>query len=306
MNNHAIVCLMGPTASGKTQLAVELVKHFPFEIISVDSAMVYRGMDIGTAKPDAATLQEAPHHLIDIRDPADAYSAAEFCKDALHEIENIFARQKIPLLVGGTMLYFRALQQGLSDLPSADAKTRAELLKEGESLGWPEMHKRLQQVDPIAAERIHQHDSQRIQRALEVFLLTGKNLTTWQQENQAQSTHHSIINIGIAPQDRAILHQRIAARFDVMLQQGFLDEVRKLYARGDLTLETPAIRSVGYRQAWEYLQGTLTFEQMRERAIIATRQLAKRQLTWLRSWPNLTLYDSEAPDLLQQVIRRRG
>ncbi len=296
-----IICLMGPTASGKTQLAVELVQHFPFAIISVDSAMVYRGMDIGTAKPDAEILKKAPHRLLDIRDPADAYSAAQFRTDALREIKNIFAENKIPLLVGGTMLYFRALQQGLSDLPSADAALRKKLLAEAEQQGWAAMHARLAAVDSVAAQRIHPNDRQRIQRALEVYELTGKNLTTWQQASGDALAEHPILNLAIAPQDRSILHERIALRFEQMLQAGLVGEVEKLMARGDLDVNTPAMRSVGYRQVWEYLQGKLTYDEMRERGIIATRQLAKRQLTWLRSWPDVVWFDSEAQDLYQQV-----
>lgn len=302
MPSLPILCLMGPTASGKTHLAIELVKRFPFVIISVDSAMVYRGLDIGTAKPTADILRIAPHRLIDIRDPADAYSAAQFREDALREIESVFAQQKIPLLVGGTMLYFRALQQGLSDLPSADSELREKLRSAGEQQGWPVLHAQLAKIDAVAAQRIHPHDAQRISRALEVYELSGKNLTTWQQENQAMASHYRMCNLAVAPQDRAVLHARIEQRFDAMLQAGFIDEVRGLFARGDLSLETPAIRSVGYRHVWEYLAGSCSYEEMRERGIAATRQLAKRQLTWLRSWPELTVFDGEAGDLFQQVV----
>lgn len=292
---------MGPTASGKTQLAVELVKKFPFEIVSVDSAMVYQGMDIGTAKPTQDILKVAPHRLIDFRDPADAYSAAAFKKDALREIQDIFSHNKIPLLVGGTMLYFRALQHGLSDMPSADVVIREQLRAECERDGLAAMHDRLAKIDPISAKRIHPNDSQRIQRALEVFLISGENLTTFQKKSAEDPNNFAIINIAIAPQDRAILHERIAKRFSLMLEEGFVDEVKKLFARKDLTLDTPAIRSVGYRQVWEYLQGKLTFEAMRERGIIATRQLAKRQLTWLRSLTDVTWFDSEDPELLDKI-----
>lgn len=288
---------MGPTASGKTQLAVELVQRFPCEIISVDSAMVYRGMDIGTAKPSADILKIAPHRLIDIRDPSEAYSAAQFRNDAMHEINHILARKKIPLLVGGTMLYFRALQQGLSDLPSADAALREKIRLAGEQQGWAVLHERLAQIDPIAAKRIHQNDTQRIQRALEVYELTGKNLTTWQQENQQISPDYRMINLAIAPDDRAVLHARIAKRFHQMLQEGFVEEVEKLFARGDLSLNTPAIRSVGYRQVWEYLLGYYSYSEMEEKGIIATRQLAKRQLTWLRGWPDMKWFNSESKDV---------
>lgn len=296
-----IVCLMGPTASGKTQLAVELTKRFPFEIISVDSAMVYRDMDIGTAKPDAETLKIAPHRLINFRDPAEAYSAAKFKEDAQREIEEILSQNKIPLLVGGTMLYFRALQQGLSDMPSASSALRETLTSEGLSHGWPELHARLAGIDPVAAARIHPHDAQRIQRALEVFLLTGKNLTAWQENSDTLLNNYHFTNIAIAPLDRAILHKRIAERFSVMLESGLIEEVQKLFSRGDLTLDTPAIRSVGYRQVWEYLEGNYTFDEMKEKGIIATRQLAKRQLTWLRSWPDLTWFDSEDKELVEKV-----
>lgn len=296
-----IVCLMGPTASGKTKLAVELVQRYPFEIISVDSAMVYRGMNIGTAKPGPDILSIAPHRLINICDPCDAYSAAQFRLDALREMVDIQSQKKIPLLVGGTMMYFRTLQQGIAVMPSADAELRNKLYSEAEALGWPELHKRLQSVDPIAAERIHPHDSQRIQRALEVFIVSGKSLTAWQQEQRDRGLDSEVINLVIAPDDRAILHQRIAARFMHMLANGFVDEVKHLLDRGDLTSELPAIRSVGYRQVWEYLHGKYTYTEMCEKGIIATRQLAKRQLTWLRSWPNKHTFNSEASDLLLEV-----
>jgi tRNA dimethylallyltransferase len=301
-----IVCLMGPTASGKTQLAVELVQHFPFEIISVDSAMVYRGMDIGTAKPDAATLKIAPHRLIDFRDPKEAYSAAHFKEDALREIKNIISKNKIPLLVGGTMLYFRALQQGISDMPSADNALREQLKCRGENEGWPVLHAELAAVDPDAAQRIHQHDSQRIQRALEVYLLTGKNLTAWQQGTESVLQDYHVINIAIAPDDRSILHERIAKRFVKMLEDGLVDEVKTLFSRGDLTLETPAIRSVGYRQVWQFLQNEITHDEMCDKGIIATRQLAKRQLTWLRSWLDVTWFNSEDAELYNKVSQFFG
>jgi tRNA dimethylallyltransferase len=296
-----IICLMGPTASGKTNLAVKLVQQFPLEIISVDSAMVYRGMDIGTAKPSPDVLRIAPHRLINIREPEQAYSAAHFRDDALKEIEDIINHKKIPLLVGGTMLYFRALQQGLSHLPSANVEVRKALTKEADEQGWPALHIRLMEVDPLAGKRIHPHDSQRIQRALEVYQLTGKSLSAWQAESGEALSDYQIYNFAIAPSDRAVLHDRIALRFKQMLAEGFVDEVRQLWERGDLNLEMPAIRSVGYRQVWEYLQGNYSFEEMQERGIIATRQLAKRQLTWLRSWPDVTWFDSEASDVYEQV-----
>jgi tRNA dimethylallyltransferase len=301
VNSSVIYCLMGPTASGKTQVAVELVQRFPFEIISVDSAMVYRGLDIGTAKPSADILKMAPHRLIDIREPTDAYSAAQFRQDALREIEDIIAKNKIPLLVGGTMLYFRALQQGLSDLPSADSVIREKLTAEGVQHGWLAMHEKLKIIDPEAAQRIHPNDPQRIQRALEVYELTGINLTTWLAQNKMHPTHYQIHNLIIAPHERSILHSRIAERFQKMLSDGFIDEVRQLMTRQDLTLDTPSMRSVGYRQVWQYLMGQLSYEDMCEKGIVATRQLAKRQLTWLRSWPEAHWFDSENVDLMDQI-----
>jgi tRNA dimethylallyltransferase len=303
MKNHRkpIICLMGPTASGKTNLAVGLVQHFPLEIISVDSALVYRDMNIGTAKPEAAILAVAPHHLIDIRDPAEAYSAAHFRQDALCLIEDIHARGKIPLLVGGTMLYFRALQKGLADMPAADPVVRAQLAEEGLELGWAVLHQRLALIDPDAAARINPNDAQRIQRALEVYLLTGKNISTWQQEQADVLVGYDIHNLIVAPKERSILHARIAQRFEQMLAAGFIAEVEQLHARSDLNLDTPAMRSVGYRQVWEYLEGKLTYDEMRDKGIIATRQLAKRQLTWLRSWSDAVWFESEAQDLYQQV-----
>jgi tRNA dimethylallyltransferase len=280
-----IVFLMGPTAAGKTQLAVDLVKHFPFEIISVDSAMIYRGMDIGTAKPSATILKMAPHRLIDILDPAESYSAAQFRDDAVREINDILQRGKIPLLVGGTMLYFSTLQKGLSELPSADPEIRAAITQEANEIGWAALHERLASIDSAAGKRIHPNDTQRIQRALEVFMMTGKSLSDWQESGNIDLPQYEIFNLAVAPSDRAVLHERIEMRFREMLREGFLEEVKKLFSRGDLTLQMPSIRSVGYRQAWEYLLGNLTFEEFQERGVIATRQLAKRQLTWLRSWP---------------------
>lgn len=297
----AIICLMGPTASGKTGLAIELVQQLPFEIISVDSAMVYRGMDIGTAKPTVDILKIAPHHLIDICDPAESYSAGRFTRDVLTAIDVIFKKGKIPLLVGGTMLYFHALQKGLNQLPTANPEVRLALQQQADQLGLAALHQRLSEIDPVAAARIHPHDAQRIQRALEVYEVSGKTLTELHQDELDPSQQYKMINIIVAPNDRKILHQRIAKRFDDMLAMGFIDEVKQLYARGDLNLENPSIRSVGYRQAWEYLMGRLNEAEMRERAIIATRQLAKRQFTWLRSWQDATWFDSENADLLERV-----
>ncbi len=297
-----IVCLMGPTASGKTDLALELIKHFPFEIISVDSAMIYRGMNIGTAKPDASTLCIAPHHLIDICDPNESYSAAKFKMDAENIIKEILAKGKIPLLVGGTMLYFRTLQQGIAVLPEGNAILRKELFSQGKTLGWETMHARLSEVDPDAASRIHPHDRQRIQRALEVFLLTGKNLTAFLKEQNQTILDYKVYNIILEPLDRALLHERIAIRFKTMLEKGLVDEVRDLKTHFDLNSDMPAMRSVGYRQVLIYLEGKYTWDEMCERGIIATRQLAKRQLTWLRSWPQGERFVSEDINLTREVI----
>lgn len=304
-----IICLMGPTASGKTALAVELVQHLPCEIISVDSAMVYRGMDIGTAKPTADILAIAPHRLLDIRDPADSYSAGQFCADAKREIDAIFALKKIPLLVGGTMLYFHALQNGLATLPPADPAVRAKILQTAEIQGWTALHQQLQKIDPIAAQRIHPNDPQRLQRALEVHAITGKTLTELCSNNADHLFGTNIINIALLPDDRLQLQVQIAARFQTMLQQGLLDEVQALYQRGDLVADLPAIRAVGYRQVWDYLDGKLSYAEMQERAIIATRQLAKRQLTWLRNWEEkaelahpLHRFSSHDPQLVDKVI----
>lgn len=284
-----IICLMGPTASGKTDLAIELTQHFPCDIISVDSAMVYKGMDIGTAKPSFALQQFAPHRLIDIRDPLDSYSAGTFRVDALAQIQNILANNRIPLLVGGTMMYFYILMNGLADLPQADATLRANLELKAKTIGWPALHAKLKIIDPHAFERIHPFDGQRIQRALEVYYLSGKSLTEWQQEKKKARENYKYHCIGLIPPDRTVLHQRIANRFHDMLQHGFLAEVTNLYERGDLHLDLPAIRSVGYKEAWGFLKGRFDYATMRENAIIATRQLAKRQLTWLRHWPKLHL-----------------
>jgi tRNA dimethylallyltransferase len=287
------VCLMGPTASGKTELAVDLVERLPLDIISVDSVMVYRGMDIGSAKPDPEILVRAPHRLIDIRDPAKAYSAAQFRKDALREMAAISAAGRIPLLVGGTMLYFRALLSGLSTLPSANAEIRTRLEAEAEVAGWENLHRRLAKVDMVAAARIHPNDPQRIQRALEVYELTGIPLSQLQQQQQVdQPLPYRIIKLAVAPADRSVLHQRIAARFEQMLRSGLIEEVEGLRGRGDLHLDLPALRAVGYRQVWEFLEGDINHTEMVERGIIATRQLAKRQFTWLRAERTLTLLDS--------------
>ncbi len=299
----AAIFLMGPTASGKTDLAVELVRRLPCDIISVDSAMVYRGMDIGTAKPDAATLREAPHRLIDICDPAEAFSAARFRERALAEIEDILTRGRIPLLVGGTMLYFRALEQGLSPLPSADARVRAALTAEAETAGWPALHARLATVDPRAAARIGPTDPQRILRALEVFELTGEPLSDWFERPQDNALPFRPVKLVLAPADRALLHQRIAKRFRQMLDAGLLDEVRRLRERGDLHADLPSMRAVGYRQAWAYLDGELDRDGLLERGIIATRQLAKRQFTWLRKAQDAAWFEPLDEELLGKVLK---
>jgi tRNA dimethylallyltransferase len=290
---------MGPTAAGKTELAVRLVQRFPFEIISVDSAMVFRGMDIGTAKPDAETRRLAPHRLIDILDPGQAYSAARFREDALREIADIRARGRWPLLVGGTMLYFRALGQGLAVLPAADPALRRRLSREAKTSGWATLHARLARLDPLAAQRIHRNDPQRIQRALEVYELSGRPMS--ELLAAAREPPVRLLKLALAPPERHELQARIARRFRAMLAAGLVEEVRALYERGDLSPELPALRAVGYRQVWHYLAGELGREEMVERGIIATRQYAKRQLTWLRSEPNLQWFGGPNPAAFRAI-----
>lgn len=297
------IFLIGPTASGKTDLALELVRRLPCEIISVDSTMVYRGMDIGSAKPSIETRLATPHRLIDIRDPSDAYSAAQFRADALHEMSEITTAGQIPLLVGGTMLYFRALEHGLTPLPQADPVVRARLAAEAEQQGWAGLHSRLTMLDPVLARRIHPNDPQRIQRALEIIELTGQPPTELFATGIASSLPYHLIKLVISPADRTLLHQRIATRLIRMLEEGLVEEVEVLYNRGDLGLQTPALRAVGYRQVWQYLSGTINFATMQERAIVATRQLARRQLTWLRPEPVTQWFESTDPDLVVQVLR---
>jgi tRNA dimethylallyltransferase len=287
------IFLMGPTASGKTALACELADRFPLQLISVDSALVYRGLDIGSAKPDAPTLQRYPHALIDIRDPAEPYSAADFAVDALAAMQRITAQGRVPLLVGGTGLYFRALQQGLSALPEAQPELRARLRAEAAIDGWPALHQRLAALDPAAAARIGSNDAQRIQRALEVIELTGRPLSEQQGASRNRRFPWRVLKLALLPGDRAPLHARIARRFDAMLEGGFLDEVRALKARGDLHADLPAIRAVGYRQAWDCLEGTGDLSQLRDRGIFATRQLAKRQITWLRGELDARVFDPD-------------
>jgi tRNA dimethylallyltransferase len=293
---------MGPTAAGKTELAITLTQHLPCDIISVDSAMVYRSLDIGTAKPSPTVLAQAPHRLIDIRDPSEIYSVAQFHTDALVEIKAIHATGHIPLLVGGTRLYFHALQQGLSTLPSANPQVRQRLQQEAAQLGWSVLHQRLAQIDATAAQRIHPHDAQRIQRALEVYEVSGYTLTAWYTKTIVQRWKDPIIKLIVAPAQRHILHDRIAQRFRSMLEAGFIGEVQRLFNRGDLNPDLPALRTVGYRQMWRYLAGELNYASMSEQAIIATRQLAKRQLTWLRAETDSLWFDSQQTDLTQQVL----
>ncbi|MCA7084046.1 tRNA (adenosine(37)-N6)-dimethylallyltransferase MiaA [Cupriavidus sp. DB3] len=303
-----IVCLLGPTASGKTVAALALAARAPIEIISMDSALVYREMDIGTAKPSAAELAAVPHHLIDIIDPADSYSAAQFVADTNALIDAIRARGREPLIVGGTMLYYKALTQGLNDLPQADPQVRAELDKLAEQRGWPALHAMLAEVDPVTAARLAPNDAQRIQRALEIHRLTGRPMSALLARQADARTFDGAAGarfraIALEPSDRAVLHARIEARFDAMLAGGLLDEVERLRARGDLHPGLPSIRCVGYRQVWEYLDGLCDFATMRERGIAATRQLCKRQLTWLRSTPERLVVDCLAPDYVEQVAR---
>ncbi|MBA2709889.1 MAG: tRNA (adenosine(37)-N6)-dimethylallyltransferase MiaA [Tatlockia sp.] len=298
---NIIFCLMGPTASGKTALACELVKNFPFEIISVDSAMIYREMDIGTAKPFPEELAAAPHHLIDILDPTDSYSAAQFCEDSVSLCEAIYRRQKIPLLVGGTMMYFNAFQQGLSPLPKADNELRAVLSQQADLQGWAYMHQELALIDPQSAARIHPNDSQRIMRALEVYQITGSPLSTFWSEQKANQNYR-FVNIIIEPQDRAWLHARIASRFDEMLEKGFVYEVAELLQKWHLASTCPSMRSVGYRQVIDYLAGDYDYETLRNKGIAATRQLAKRQLTWLRNWSKADRFFCENPKTKAEII----
>lgn len=291
---------MGPTASGKTDLAIQLCRELNTEVISVDSALVYKGMDIGTAKPNANELALAPHRLIDIIDPADSYSAADFRNDALSHINQLHSQGKIPLLVGGTMMYFKALIDGLSPLPNADQAIRAQLEREATEYGWPALHKVLKEVDPVAAAKINENDSQRINRALEVYRLTGKPMSEL-QNTKAKSLPFDILQFAIAPTERLALHQRIEKRFKIMLDMGFENEVLALYKRHDLHADLPSIRCVGYRQMWEYLDGQCDFDEMVFKGIAATRQLAKRQLTWLRGWQNISWLES-GEENLQRVL----
>jgi len=283
---------MGPTGVGKSELAVSLAREFSLEIVSVDSALVYRGMDIGTAKPDQGTRRLVPHHLIDIRDPAATYSAGDFVQDAAAAMDAIWRRGRQPLLVGGAMLYFHALSQGIAALPERDLGVRAEIDARAAGSGWAEVHRELARVDPEAAARIHVNDPQRIQRALEVYRLTGQPISRLQASRVSALAGVEVLEIALMPVDRNLLHGRLQARFDAMLAAGFVDEVRTLRERGDLTAEHPSMRAVGYRQVWRHLTGDCTLDEASSRAIVATRQLAKRQLTWLRARPQARCFDS--------------
>lgn len=316
------IFLMGPTASGKTDLAIELCQRLPCEIISVDSAMIYRGMDIGTAKPGPEELARAPHHLIDIRDPAEVYSAADFRRDALAAMADVTAAGRIPLLTGGTMMYFKALLHGLSELPAADPALRRDLEQQARDQGWDALHRELAARDPVAAAGIHPHNRQRLLRALEVVRLSGQRIselwrepspggsiiedypykTRWQADAFG-SLPYTVVQMALLPEDRIELHQRIRTRFEAMLARGFLDEVRALRARGDLTPDLPALRTVGYRQAWEYLAGAHDYDTMVEKGIAATRQLAKRQLTWLRKWEGVSRLKSPGQDNVGSALK---
>ena len=300
--DQPVFLLMGPTAAGKTDIAVQLVQQANFEIISVDSALIYKGMDIGTAKPDAQTLSIAPHFLIDIRDPAESYSAAEFVSDASQLIQEIHARGNLPLLCGGTMLYFKALTEGLSELPRADESVRQQLMDQANERGWAAMHEELRTLDPEAAARIHPNDPQRIQRALEIHRITGMAMSEWLKQNKPAGLPYQFIRQIIAPQDRSILHQRIEQRFDQMLAAGFVEEVIGLRQRGDLDLEKPSMRSVGYRQIWQHLDGDYDLQEARLKGIYASRQLAKRQLTWLRATADARWADPTKPSEIERLI----
>ena len=297
---QSIICIMGPTASGKSALGLKLAKKLDAEIISVDSTQIYRGLDIGTAKPSQTERAEIPHHLIDIRDPSEPYSAGDFCQDAIKAIESIKKKGKIPLLVGGTMLYYKALQQGLALLPTANSKIRIKIEKEAHQYGWDILYQRLTKIDPKTAAKIKPHDAQRIQRALEVYELTSIPLSDLQAE-QVPTSFYQFTNIALIPHDREELRQRIERRFNQMIQQGLLAEVECLYQRGDLNSELPAIRAVGYRQLWNYLEGKISYDIACQKAVTATCQFAKRQLTWLRQWPNLQRYDSHDEHLINKL-----
>lgn len=298
-----IICIAGPTASGKSAAVFELAQHWPIEIINVDSATIYTGMDIGTAKPSLAERALTPQHLLDIRDPAQTYSVADFRQDALNLIQEIQGRGRIPVLSGGTMMYFKALRDGLHDLPSADSQVRERLNQLALELGWPAMHARLAAIDPITAARLAPNDSQRIQRALEVYESSGKPMSAWHAAPATVDHPYTFLTISLEPEDRAALHQRIEQRFDIMLRDGFVEEVAKLKARPDLHADLPSMRCVGYRQLWDYLDGKVSLEQARSNGIAATRQLAKRQITWLRSLPERIQIDGTQAGALVKIMQ---
>jgi tRNA dimethylallyltransferase len=302
VDRRRAILLMGPTGAGKSDLAMQLAQHLPLEIVSVDSALVYRGMDIGTAKPDAAARTRVAHHLIDIRDPADGYSAGEFTRDAVDAMRDIWRRGRQPLLVGGTMLYFHALSFGLAELPEADPEVRAGIDLQAANSGWVAMHRELERVDPAAAARIHVNDPQRIQRALEVYRLTGETITSLQQKRVSVFADVDVMEFAVAPLERGDLHTRIELRFGAMLDAGLLAEVRTLFERSDLSAEHPSMRAVGYRQLWRHLAGQCALDEAVEKAIAATRQLAKRQLTWLRRRERAQWFDSMHPDVACRMI----
>ena len=291
MPKNPVICLAGPTASGKTDFAIQLREKFPLEIISVDSALVYRGMDIGTAKPDAETLKRAPHRLINIRDPEDNYSAGDFVRDAATEMDDIHGSGRIPFLVGGTMMYFRSLTEGIAKLPEADPEIRANLDTEAAAIGWPAMHRKLAEIDPVTAARVNPNDSQRIQRALEVFQISGRAMSDWQTAGKAQQPDHSYLKIALIPGSRAMLHERIGARLKMMFELGFVEEVEALRQRPGLDSRSSSMRAVGYRQIWSHLDGEYDLPAAQDKALATTRQLAKRQLTWLRSDRQLNCFD---------------
>ena len=302
-NEPPVICLMGPTASGKTALAMALHDALPCDIISVDSALIYRDMDIGTAKPSPEELLRYPHELINLRDPLQHYSAADFCKDALNKIAEIRAKNRIPLLVGGTMMYFKSLIEGISPLPAANAEVRQVIENEAKELGWDAMHQKLAEVDVVSAQRIHPNDPQRITRALEVFRLTGNTLTQLTKV-KGDKLEGNVLQFAITPKERSVLHERIALRFQQMIDQGFQQEVEKLKQRGDLHENLPSIRCVGYRQMWQYLSGEYDHEEMIFRGVCASRQLAKRQLTWLRNWPDLQWLTTDDDKNLHYVLAK--
>lgn len=303
MNNlPPVLLLMGPTASGKTDVACALADQIDCDLISVDSALIYRDMNIGSAKPDAETLARYPHALVDILDPAESYSAADFRLDTLRLIEQSHKNNRLPVLVGGTMLYYKVLLEGIADIPATEPAVRAQITQEAERLGWPAMHARLAEVDPVSAAKLHPNHSQRISRALEVFTQTGRPLSAWHSEQSANELTFRPIQIALMP-EREVLHQRIETRFDKMLAHGFIEEVKGLVDRGDLHLDLPSMRAVGYRQIWQYVVGDIDLRSARDAGIAATRQLAKRQVTWLRSWPDLNFIATEEPFSVEHVLR---